>query len=370
MEAYNFVTIASQTYARSILLKSRLEMAGIPCFLANIGDPNGVEVRISEKDAAAAFNIVEEVEQASGEGKEVFMKTLRSIRRIMVPIDFSPMSIKAARYALELARVLKADIRLVHVWFSQAGEPIVFNEVYAYQVNFEGLLKEQEDEARQRIESLCNELKQRVRKEKIRGTHIDYKLIRGIAIDEILQMADEYKPGLLVMGTRGKAHEGHVMMGSTTAKVIEKCRVPVLTIPLHYDAEAFEQPSRIMYITNFDDSDFINLHKLIAFVRPFKVKIYCVHVHIADSVVLDEARMKKMREHFDREYSTFNIECGLIESGDLLEGIESFVQEKQIDVISLVSHKRSLISQLLKPGLTRKILFQSEIPLLVFRDVQ
>ncbi len=367
MKDEKFITIATHTYSRSILLQGMLEVAGISSFLRSIDEPGGgVEVKIREKDTSAAYKVLSEFSLVYGKAKETSIKTLKSIRRILVPVDFSPMSIQAAHYALELAKTLKADIRLLHVWFSNAGEPFVLNEVYAYQVNFEGILKEQEDEARNRIDAVCQEMKKMAKDKKIKGVHIDFDLVRGNAIEAILRIADDYQPGLVVMGTRGKNRESRNPLGSTTARIIEKCRFPVLTIPVDYEVNDFIQPRNVLYITNFEESDFMALHKLIAFVRPFKVKIYCVHVNLNDSFVLDEVRMKKMREHFDHEYHEYNIECGLIESTDFIEGIENFIYEKEIDVISLVSHKRNLLAQLLKPSLSRKILFQSEVPLLVF----
>jgi nucleotide-binding universal stress UspA family protein len=366
-----FVILSSHTYSRAILLKSLLEQAEIPCFLKQVGSPAGaVEIHIRERDILAADKLLTEFGMASGKQKEPFLKTLRSIRRILVPVDFSAMSLQAAHYALELGRTLKADIRLLHVWFSNAGEPLVFNEVYAYQLNFEGILHEQEENARKRMEDFCQSLRQTAKDKAIKGVHIDFDLVRGNAVESILSIANDYNPGLIVMGTHGRSRENRPMLGSTTAKVMEKSRFPVLTIPVDYDVESFRQPQKILYITRFEESDILALHQLIAFVRPFKVKIYCVHVNMNDSMFVDEVNMKRLREHFNREYQEFNIECGLVETSDLLEGIESFIYEKQIDVVSLVSRKRNLISQLLKPSLSRKILFQSEIPMLVFRDRQ
>jgi nucleotide-binding universal stress UspA family protein len=368
MDSDSILTIANHTYSRALLLKGRLEMEGIDCFLTNVGGIQGVDVRIREVDAERAYPILREIQKATGVKKAITVKTLRSVRRILVPIDFSQLSINAAHYALSLAQTLKADIRLLHVWFSNAGEPFALNEVYAYQVNFEGILQEQEQEARKRCEELAQALKQRIKAEKIKGVDIDFDLIRGSTVDSILLVAEEYKPGMLVMGTRGRNRESRSLMGSTTARIIENSPVPVMAVPADYRATHFDRPNNILYATNFDVSDFSALHRLIAFVRPFNVKIYCVHVNLKDSLTLDAMRMKQMREHFNKEYGEYDIECGLIESDDLLQGIQDFIHAKKIDVIAIGARKRNLLSQLLRPSMTRKILFQTEIPLFVFRE--
>lgn len=368
MDNEKFVTVGSYTYSRALLLKGRLEIEGVNCFLTNIGSLQGVEVRISEADLDRAFPVLQEIQKATGQEKSRTVKTLRSVRRILVPIDFSPLSINAANYALELARTLKADIRLLHVWFSNAGEPFALNEVYAYQVNFEGILHELEADANKKCEALCTELKNRIKAEKIRGVDVDYDLVRGATVDSILMISDEYQPGLLVMGTRGRNRESKNLLGSTTARILENCKAPVMAVPADYHAENYKPPKNILYATNFESSDFTALHRLIAFSRPFDVKIYCVHVNLKDNLAMDTMRMRQMREHFNKEYGEYDIECGLIESEDVLQGIEEFIHEKDIDVIAIGARKRNLLSQLFKSSLTRKMLFRSEIPLFVFRE--
>jgi nucleotide-binding universal stress UspA family protein len=365
------VTIRNLSYSRALLLKMRLEMEGIPCFLTNIHHPDtGVDINLPVEYSEKAFLIIDEMREASGPEKEILVKTLKSVRRILVPVDFSPLSIKAAHYALELARTLKADIRLLNVWFNSANEGFVFNEMFAFQVNLEAIMKEQEAEAETKLLSVMDELRIRIRDEKIRGVDIDYDLVRGASVEAILEIVDDYKPGLVVMGTRGKNREGLGLLGSTTLKVIEKCKVPVLAVPSEYDISGFFAPRSVAYITNFDEADFHALHRLISFVRPFNVKIYCIHIQPNESYILDKVRMKKMREYFNETYADYNIECGLIETEDVLDGIETFILEKQIDLLALISRKRNVLTQLFRPSMTRKLLFQSEIPILVFRETE
>jgi len=368
MENLNIITIARYTYSRALLLKVELEATGIVCFLTNIDDPTqDVEIRIKEDDATAALEIIASNEKSSGASKEISVNILRSVRRVLVPVDFSPLSSKAAYYALELARVLKADIRLVNVWYSNANEPFAFNEMYSYHPDFEILAKEQQTDAQQRIELMCDALNYRIKNEKIRGVVVDFDLIRGDSVEGILNVIEDYKPGLVVMGTHGKKRASSSFIGSTTAQLIQQSKVPVLTIPLGLDTDHFRMPRHVMYATNFDAGDFNSIHRLIAFTRPFKVKIYCVHVHLTDSIKLEEGRMLKLRNHLKEEYSEYAIECGLIESEDVMTGIQDFIHEKEIDIISITSRKRNLISKLIQPSLAKKILFQSEIPMLVFR---
>ncbi|MBK9291777.1 MAG: universal stress protein [Bacteroidetes bacterium] len=366
-----FVVIRNLSYSRALLLKMRLEMEGVQSYITHIYQPEvGVDLNIPEADAQLAYELLDELREATGIQKEAIVRKMRGLRRILVPVDFSELSVKAAHYALDLARTLKAEVMLLNAWFNAANQGFVFNEMYAYQLNVEELLREQEQQAQAQIEDLATELRKRIRDEKMRGVKVDYDLVRGGPIESILDYIAEYQPGTVVMGTHGTRREGLALLGSTTARLIEKCPVPVLAVPWGYDTSNFSAPRNVAYLTRFDENDLQAIHRLVAFARPFKVKIYCVHLHPDDSLALDSLRMKKLRDYFAEAITDVEIECGLIESADALEGLKQFVMEKQIDVLALISRKRNLIEQLLRPSLTRKLLFSADVPLLVFRETE
>lgn len=53
----------------------------------------------------------------------------------------------------------------------------------------------------------------------------------GIPEEEVLRYTKEYRPRIIIMGTRGKSQKDIDLIGSVTAEVIERSRVPVLAIP-------------------------------------------------------------------------------------------------------------------------------------------
>ncbi|KAF0129021.1 MAG: UspA domain-containing protein [Bacteroidetes bacterium] len=364
-----FITLRDISYSKALILKMQLEMRGVNCFITNIqaGD-SIVDIHLEEAFSETAFRLLEEMQRGPATDKEVVVKQLRSVRRILVPVDFSDRSIKAAHYALELARTLKAEIKLLHVWFNSTGETFIFNEMFAFQTNLEPVMREMEHQALQQLTDLSDSLIQRVRSERMRGVSVKIDLVRGSTVDSILDIAHEYQPGLIVMGTRGKNRDTLHIMGSTTSKLIAKSKVPVMVIPEGYDINHFYAPHHLAYITHFDDDDFFALHRLMTFIRPFKPKVYCLHIQSDIDPVFDRLRMRQLRNYFQSSYATVDIECGLIETADPVEGLEAFVKEMKIDVIAIMMRRRNLLEKLLEPSLTKQLLFQSTTPLLVFRE--
>jgi len=80
----------------------------------------------------------------------------------------------------------------------------------------------------------------------------------------------------------------------------------------------------------------------------------------------DEARLEGMKEVLKDKYEQKEFSCRLIEGGDLPETLNKFIEEEKIDIISLTTHKRNMISRLFNPSVARKMVFHSKTPLLVF----
>ena len=367
------ITIAVHNYARAEILRTRLEAEGIECYLKNINlihsvISGGVKVRVNSRDLEIALRIVEKVsEHFKDEYQEEQSETLRSVQRILVPIDFSDYSVNACRYAIGLAEKLNAEIKLMHVYYNPVVNSMPLTDTYYYQVNMDEIIREIELRAKSNMEEFYLELKEKIERENMEGVKIDYALVRGIASDEIIAKSEEYKPDVIIIGTRGQGEKENDLIGSVTAKIIEDTKVPVLVIPEDsiYSGIA---TINILYATNFDDSDYKALKKLMNIISPFDIRLYCVHIGTQDSNVWDKVKMDSLKEKIMSQYKDYDIECSIMEEEDFLKGVQDLIREKKIDIVSLVTHKRNLISKILNPSVARKVLFHTNIPFLVFHS--
>lgn len=368
--AEEIITLASLTYMRAQLLSAMLERNGIECFMTNINlikvSPGGVKVKINKSDLDTATKIFDDFREAYGHKKDQALKYMKSIRRILVPVDFSYHSENAANYALHIASKLKSDIKLLNAYLDPLATPQSYLESYAYQLNLDQVISEIEEETNHSLDAMADRLKNIIKKKKIKGVDITYDLVKGNSVDAVLNYTKEYKPGMIVMGTRGAEIEGLRSFGSVTADIIQKSEIPVIAVPKGYDASDFKPPKRILYATNFDDTDFSALRRLISFVKPFNSKIFCVHASLDSYDSFDEMKMRKIKDYLFKTIDTYQIECGILNTYDLQQGIEGFIKEKEIDVLAVTSQKKTFFQRLFEPSITRKFLFQTHIPLLVF----
>src|SRR5262249_30647245 len=121
---------------------------------------------------------------------------------------------KALSMAHDLATRLDAEIVLVHV----CPQPI-----YPYAVidgTALGAFAQVTAAARRSLETLA-----------AASRNVDTILREGDSAQEILGVAEEVHPRMIVMGTHGHRGLAHWLLGSVAEKVVRRSKVPVLTVP-------------------------------------------------------------------------------------------------------------------------------------------
>lgn len=366
------ITIAEETYNRAQLIQGRLEAEGITSFLTNVNlvqsdVASGVRIKIREDDKDRAMAIIEEMRNSFGEEKEKTVTQLKAVRRILVPVDFSEHSKNACRYALGIAETLKAEIRLIHVYYSPALDMAHYGEGYNMNLNIEKYVRDIYKNASYDMKKLVKSLETIKKENSYKHATIESRIMNGPPEGIIMDEVDSYQPALVIMGHKGKGDSDDIALGSVTSYAINKLKVPILAVPEKARYEGIERINNIGYATNFDNSDFNAISNLINLIKPFGMKIFCVHVETEKDSYWDEVKMKGLKEYF-AELDTPGVECKMIESKNLIEGISKFIEENNIHILSTTTRKRNFFTSLFNPSMTREMMKQVDIPLLIFHS--
>jgi nucleotide-binding universal stress UspA family protein len=294
--------------------------------------------------------------------------SLQIVKKILVPVDYSECSVFASRYALKLASRLNAEIRLFHTYYSPAFDLIEMASAVQTQTQLkEEALNNLEASERETAENFIKSLKEYLAENHLPDIQISYEIKPGVPEDEIRRYSDWFEPDLIVMGTHGKGSGVGSIMGSVTAAVIDKIKYPVLAIPEKYTFIGEKNIKNIMYVTEFDESDFMSIRILINITEPLGLDIYCVHIG-DDPKSWDKIRMDGLMEYFRKSYGKTKVDYSFISQKNLLEDIDKLIQEKNINIISVTSHRRNIFDKLFKTNVTKKLFYHTSIPLLVFHS--
>lgn len=292
--------------------------------------------------------------------------SLHLIKKILVPVDYSDCSRSACRYAVKIACKLGAEVRLFHTYYSPAFDLIEL----AGAVQTQSQLREEvtvnlEETEKNSMNSFVDSLKEYVAGCGMKSVSFGADIAPGVPEDEIIHYSNEYKPDLVIMGTKGKGTGMGSIIGSVTAAVINRIAFPVLAIPEKYTFIGEENVKNLLYVTDFDESDFATLKSLISLTEQLDLSIQCVHIG-DDPKSWDKVKMEGLMAYFREAYEKNNVTYSFISQKNLLNDIDELVREKNINIISLTARRQSIVDKLFKPNITKKLFYHTGIPLLVF----
>ena len=150
------------------------------------------------------------------------------MKKVLVAIDYNPVSEKVANAALDLVKNMPAEICLIHVLADVSYYGTQFPTFLGYD-GYAGMGPDIEMalEMRNVAEDFLSKA----------AAHIDHPnvsthLTEGGTANAILNYAREWQADLLVMGTHSHSGLEKLLMGTVAEKVIEKTEIPVYLVPI------------------------------------------------------------------------------------------------------------------------------------------
>ncbi|WP_167610659.1 universal stress protein [Maribellus sediminis] len=362
------ITLVVLPYSKAHIFKVLLEEKGIDCELEYVnliqGDTTAtVRFKILEKDIQKA---VHELELFLGTKTETEPESKADLpKQILVPIDFSEASLKAAKTAVDIAAHVKSEVLFMHSFINPIIHSIPYSDIYAFDSSALFKIEHAEENANKDFKKFIKKLNKEVGEEVWNSIQTDYIIKSGYAEEDILAYARKNHPRLIVVGSGGDNYPQGIV-GSVTADIMYNANVPVLVIPKDTPDKKVTEINNVMYATNFDEKDFVAIDKLLNLLEPFDIKLTCAHVGEPRRNSWDLARLEGMKELLQKKYEKKNFTCMLLEGNEVLETIESYIKNAGIDMLSLTTHKRNMIARLFNPSFARKMVFHSNTPLLVF----
>ncbi len=286
------------------------------------------------------------------------------MKKILVPVDFSDHTETVCKFALEIAKKAGGEIRLFHAYFDYV---IIASSSFPYSVDTSEMFNQEmmvkiREEAKADLQKLEDKLVNDLSNQNIRNVRVVYTLTGGIPEDEILNTAETYDPDIIVMGTRGKGNKD-ILTGKVTSKVVKNAKCRILTVPINAKYSGFEN---MLYATNLANEDEKDLRRLFELLITYRPIIHCVHINIDNGKFADEEQMNSLKAYFEDEINEGRLIFKVIDNVDFLEGINTYVNDNQIDIISVVHHRKGFLKRLFTKDHTRELLFHSDIPLYIF----
>ena len=285
------------------------------------------------------------------------------MKNILVPTDFSPNSMKALKFALNLALEQQAKLVVIH---QTSVLELVPDSTFA------GIYM---PAPKDQIEFLQNELNKFIRKAKtaLKGkadkVQIQAEIQPGVGTSDVLSICiKKEKIDLLIMGTTGASGLKRLFLGSIAAQMIEKSTVPVLVIPNNF---------RQKKLSNLGFAcDLKHVNKEMEILAPLaqslgsSIELFHIEPSFPANPDFNTFNPDEVIPVMKKKFKLDSLSYKLIKTrqdNDFFGGIEKYRKTAKPDVICTVTHRRSWLGRIIDTSKSKSLAYHNEIPVLCIK---
>ena len=276
------------------------------------------------------------------------------MKTILFPTDFSKNAAHASRYAGMLAKLYDANLVLLHVHHI----PMVPQSSHRFEVRNAISLNEKGAK-----EDLDKFTKQFIHDSNLPAERITQRIEYGFASEKIVEIAQNIKADMIVMGTKGASDMMDKWLGTHAQEVMKKAVCPVFTIPKNIP---IDYPQRILYAADFKEDEILATEKLLYMAKPLGASCKVIHIHdyfepnIGHIV---EETIKELEERFKNE----DITIQQFHRANIIEGLEGYINTYKPDVLAMAIHKKSFLDNILDNSITKHFIQEAKLAMLTFQ---
>jgi nucleotide-binding universal stress UspA family protein len=290
--------------------------------------------------------------------------------KILVPVNFSEYSLNALTFALTLAEKFPAGITVLHCfskYVSLLSDEESEGVLPGNHTEARAVVEHKEKEAQERLNLLKDNLLNSMSLLQNKNVQINCRFEYGYPEDIIPLVSQEESSEVIIMGTQSKGETIKEALGSVTSDVINRAKAPVLAVPSHSGID-LTKLGKVLFLIELSDRDYFSLHRLIRLISPFHTEINAVHYSPSKADKNDIRKMDLFRTYCDTTYKHYTINFDIITGKNYLKTLEEYIIENPTDLIAMTRRKRTILKKLFTASITRKMLFNTDIPLLIFHS--
>lgn len=283
--------------------------------------------------------------------------------RILVPTDFSEQADHALKIAVKLAKSMQAEIQLLHVLDIPEADKYSGIENISFTGEMSGgsgmddvFFVKLVEKTRERMADLMG-------RPEFDDLKVYDKLQVGSPYKIIYEEASKGKVDLIVMGTTGTSNWEEELVGSNAEKVVRKAKCPVLTVSQPVEVD---QIKKIAYASDFGHNHAKVIRVLKEAATLFGAEIHLVKINTPSDFKNDNENYAILRS-FAKENKLENYQVHVYNYENEEDGIISFAEEFDMNMIVMATEGRIGFSRLLEGSIAEDVVNYSKIPVLTYR---
>lgn len=272
------------------------------------------------------------------------------MKTILCPTDFTKSSENAVKYAVEIARLYKSKIILMHAYET----PVIYTDVTvsSVQLDFE-VLRQQ---ALVQLKKFFSRIS-----ETTKDIQFELVLQQGLPSARTVEIATEKKVDMIVMASTASTQVQRFLLGSNASRVVREAPCMVMLIP---PKAKFTGLKKIVYSTDLSEENLIASNQVVNFATMFKSELIFLNVD-NKSLVHDESDLNRVT-HRIRQFVQYPKMKGYVCTDlNVADGITFFLKNTKADCLAMATHHRKFLQAIANPSVTKRVSYKTDLPLLI-----
>ncbi|WP_299249664.1 universal stress protein [uncultured Aquimarina sp.] len=277
------------------------------------------------------------------------------MKKILVTTDFSDRAWNALVYAIDLYCDVPCEFHILNTYDLNAVRLVTTLSSQRVGYFYESIKVESEEGLKMTLEDLNNS--------KTAEHHIFKTVSKPGLLTKILkQKTEKNQFDLIIMSSKGTTGSKQVFLGSNVKKVLENdFHCPILIIP---EDAYFQGIKNIAFATGFERI----YHKseikpIIEVAKHNNATVRMIHVY-------DEPKLSTVQNYNSTTLENFfkNVKFDfhvIPEFSTIEKGIQAFIEELEIDLLTMIKYEHSFIERLTREAVIKKVTFNTKVPFLV-----
>ena len=275
------------------------------------------------------------------------------MKTIVVPTDFSEISLNAANYAADMACMVGANVALIHVYMVAmplSDLPAAVNYLEGVEVN-----------AREQIEELKEKLLYRTGERIIIHTEVR----SGNVLSEITGYCDIIKPYAVIMGSQGATAAERFFLGSHCVAAMKHLEWPLITVPPKAKFLSIKKVGLACDFRKVIES--VRIQEIKAFIEDFAAELHVLHVSdendgtFSDEMIEESGWLQEILADLKPSYH-------FLKGLEIEKTISDYAEKNKLDILLIIPKKHSLWSKLFQESHSKRLLLQTRIPVMTIHE--
>ncbi len=270
------------------------------------------------------------------------------MKKILCPVDFSAASKNGMEYASRLAEALPASLTILYVRTSIWPEAI--------QLEKEGM--ESEETIVEWLSVFVKEVKKEFR------IQCDFYLEETTKTFEETVSLRSINYDLVVIGTNGADSFYQYVFGSNSFHVMERSKCPVIIVP---EGFRYRSIKLMVYAYDPESNRVFLIEQLKKLMTPLSTEVRVLYIKEGKASKESAQKMEILKNQVEAKKPndiswSFDFEYSL----DIAFSLTNYMTERNGDLLALSFHHRSLMGNLFKENVLKRISMIADYPVFVF----